>query len=82
MLLEKKIEELNAMRERQLKLFELAAVTRAEEKRRERFSYIDKVFKSAEDYAMGVHTLDNEPYIQVAAVVTGRLTGAPLGAQR
>ncbi len=81
-LLEKKIEELNAMRKRQLELFELAAVTRAEEKRRERFHYIENVFKSAEDYAKGVHTLDNEPYIQVAAVVTGRLTGAPLGAQR
>lgn len=93
-LLDKKIAELSAMRERQLSLFEESdleqkdgskaapkPLSRAEEKRRQRRNYIEGVFKQAEDYAHGVHTLDAEPYIQVTAVITGRLTGAPLGAR-
>ena len=59
----------------------LKPLSRAEEKRRQRRNYIEAVFKQAEDYAHGVHTLDAEPYIQVTAVITGRLTGAPLGAR-
>ena len=93
----KKLEELDALREKQLSLFEDSMpkanlkptdankakkpVKAADVKRQARKEYIEKCFAETKDYVSGTYELDNRPYVQVVAVFTGKPMMPMIGIQ-
>lgn len=79
--LDDKVKELDALRSKQLGLFEdlpinvegikLTATQRNQKSRRD---HINATFKNAEDYIREVYELGEEPFIQVVALFCGELT--------
>lgn len=82
--LDQKRAELGALRTKQLKLLDVdlpEGSTRAR-KKAEREKFIEDTFEQAEQYALGVYSLDAEPYVQVVAVFAGPLTESAHDAQK
>ena len=80
--LDQKLEELSALREKQLGLFEdfpenldENKLTRTQLKQKRQIDFINDTFKNAQDYVREVYELGKEPFIQVVAVFCGEVMG-------
>lgn len=80
--LQARIDELKALQEKQLSLFDAAVLGAAHEaklskkqvKEQVRRHFIESCFKEAENYVRDVYELGSMPFIQVAAVFCGEMT--------
>ena len=84
-IVQQKVAELDALREKQLSLFEDSPASgplkNKEAKRKARKEYIEKCFSETKDYVSGTYELDSRPYVQVVAVFTGKPATPMLGAR-